>query len=66
MSLSQYHPASTLTHKPLLHFEEKKLRERKQTREGQRTEEGEDGRAEMKSSGGGHSLPKQLRISQSQ
>lgn len=41
-SLTQYHPANTLTHKPLLHFEEK-LREKKQTRKGERTEGGEGG-----------------------
>lgn len=55
MFLSQYHRASTLTHKPLLHLKEKKLREQKQTGEGERTEEEEeeeDGRAQMKSSGG--------------
>lgn len=49
--LSQYHRANTLTHKPLLHLKEKTLREQKQTGEGERTEE-EDGRAQMKSSGG--------------
>lgn len=31
VSLSQYHRASTLTHKPLLHLKEKTLREQKQT-----------------------------------
>lgn len=51
--VSQYHRASTLTHKPLLHLKEKTLREEKQTGEGERTEEEEeDGRAQMKSSGG--------------
>lgn len=65
VSLSQYHPANTLTHKPLLHFEEKKLRQQKANEgRGVRTEEEEDGRAQMKSSGRGggvgHSLPKQL------
>lgn len=62
MSLTQYHPANTLAHKASLHFEEKKLREQKQTRKGEKTEGGEGGRQseDEEQWGGGHSLPKQL------
>lgn len=49
MPRSQYHHTNTFTHKPQVLFDGKKLREQKQTRE--RIEE-EDGRAQMKSSGG--------------
>lgn len=53
-SLTQYHPANTLTHKPLLHFEEKVKRAKaNKGNENELREEKEDGRVQIKSSGGG-------------
>lgn len=51
--LGQYHLTSTLPHKSLLHFEEKKFRESESNRGKEGESEEEDGRVKMKSSGEG-------------